>query len=69
MTHEDLDRPTRHRAAFTLTVWIGEPQAHGAAGGSPDDATGTASAAAGYHVCLDHLEILLDQGTTGGVVP
>lgn len=46
---------------LTLTVWIGEPQKHGADGGSPDDATGTASAAAGYHVCLDHLQALLDD--------
>ena len=52
---------------LTLTVWIGDPQAHGADGGSPDDATGTASAAAGYHVCLDHLELLLD-GDAGRLV-
>jgi uncharacterized protein YndB with AHSA1/START domain len=53
---------------LTLTVWIGEPQAHGAEGGSPDDATGTASAAAGYHLCLDHLQALLDDADTGPLV-
>lgn len=45
---------------LTFTTWIGEPQAHGADGGSPDDATGTASAGAGYHTCLDYLERTLD---------
>lgn len=49
---------------LTFTTWIGEPQAHGPAG-SPDDATGTSRAAAGYHVCLDSLEVLLDEGTAG----
>lgn len=52
---------------LTLTVWIGEPEAHGTGGGSPDEATGTASAATGYHVCLDHLELLLD-GRQGRLV-
>lgn len=49
---------------LTLTVWIGDPLAHGP-DGSPDAASGTASAAAGYHVCLDHLEALLDERDTG----
>lgn len=49
---------------LTLTVWISDPRGHGV-DGSPDDATGTASAAAGYHVCLDHLEVLLDTGSAG----
>lgn len=53
---------------LTFTTWIGEPQAHGEDGGSPDDATGTASAAAGYHVCLDHLELLLDEGSARPLV-
>lgn len=53
---------------LTLTVWIGDPRAHGPDGGSPDAATGTASAAAGYHLCLDHLEVLLDEGTAGPLV-
>lgn len=53
---------------LSFTVWIGDPQAHGQDGGSPDDATGTASAAAGYHVCLDHLESLLDRGTARPLV-
>lgn len=50
---------------LTLTVWIGDPRAHGPDGGSPDDATGTASAAAGYHVCLDQLEVVLVEGEAG----
>lgn len=49
---------------LTFTVWIGDPLAHGV-DGSPDEATGTASAAAGYHVCLDHLVWLLDAGAAG----
>lgn len=53
---------------LTFTVWIGEPQAHGEDGGSPDDATGTASAAAGYHVCLDYLEVMLDEGAVAPLV-
>lgn len=52
---------------LTFTTWIGDPLAHGESGASPDDATGTASAAAGYHVCLDHLEALLD-GTPARLV-
>lgn len=44
-----------------LTTWIGDPLAHGPSGVSKDEATGTASAAAGYHVCLDQLEALLDE--------
>ena len=50
---------------LTFTVWVGEPQAHGEGGRSPDDASGTASAATGYHVCLDYLEVLLDGGSAG----
>lgn len=50
---------------LTFTVWVGDPMAHGEGGGSPDEATGTASAAAGYHVCLDHLEVLLQEGAAG----
>lgn len=53
---------------LTFTVWIGDPTAHGEDGGSPDDATGTSSAAAGYHVCLDHLEALLDGRDIGRLV-
>lgn len=53
---------------LTLTVWIGDPKAHGQDGASPDEKTGTASAATGYHVCLDHLETLLDEGKTPPLV-
>lgn len=45
---------------LTFTTWIGDPLAHGEPGRSPDDETGFASASAGYHVCLDHLETWLD---------
>jgi uncharacterized protein YndB with AHSA1/START domain len=45
---------------LTLTVWIDDPRAHGEGGSSPDDITGATSAAAGYHTCLDYLELLLD---------
>lgn len=48
----DADGGTRLR----FTTWLG-----------PDDA-GAANTAAGYHVCLDHLETLLDTGTTGPLV-
>lgn len=49
---------------LTLTVWLGDPLAHGP-DGSPDEATGTARAAAGYHTCLDHLAALLDERDLG----
>lgn len=52
---------------LTFTVWIGDPQAHGEGGSSPDDVTGTASAATGYHVCLDYLEVLVDGGSPGSL--
>jgi uncharacterized protein YndB with AHSA1/START domain len=41
---------------LTFTTWL-----------SPDD-TGAANTAAGYHVCLDHLESLLDTGTAEPLV-
>lgn len=51
---------------LTLTVWLGDPLAHGP-DGSPDEASGTASAAAGYHTCLEHLEALLDERDHGSL--
>lgn len=53
------------RTRLTLTVWIGDPRAHGRDGGSPDDASGTVSAAAGYHACLDQLGTLLSGPVSG----
>lgn len=51
-----------------FTTWIGDPTGHGV-DGSPDDASGTTSAAAGYHVCLDHLAALLaDHGPVSRLV-
>lgn len=52
---------------LTFTTWIGEPLAHGP-DGSPDDVTGVSRAGAGYHVCLDYLEVLLDEGTARPLV-
>lgn len=56
--------PDGEGSVLTLTVWLGDPLAHGP-DGSPDEATGTASAAAGYHTCLEHLEALLDERDLG----
>src|SRR5690606_25947301 len=44
---EEVDGGTK----LTFTTWV-----------APDE-TGTVSAASGYHVCLDHLEMLLDTGS------
>lgn len=59
----DVDRlrfeltPTAEGTLLTFTTWLGEPSAEG-----------SASTAAGYHVCLDHLVLLLDTGDAPGVV-
>jgi uncharacterized protein YndB with AHSA1/START domain len=49
---DEVDGGTRLR----LTTWLGP---HGA---------GTANTAAGYHVCLDHLTMLLDTGSAPALV-
>ncbi len=51
--------PAGEGTVLRFTTWVGDPRGHGV-DGSPDDATGTTSAAAGWHTCLDHLEVLLD---------
>ena len=59
----DVDRlrfeltPTDDGTLLTFTTWLGEPSTEG-----------SASTAAGYHVCLDHLVQLLDTGDAPGVV-
>lgn len=63
----DLEPDGGGATTLTFTVWVGDPTAHGV-DGSPDDATGTARAAAGYHVCLDALEELLDRGAAAPLV-